>query len=108
MDTMKLTRTLTAQERKTLELLNVFEELADKKRLYGAFTVTEDALQLCEVAGIAQPLRVERDRSTNLFHVWFMLPELHKYVNFICNHVGFTVRIDGSIVTKDGMRIERK
>lgn len=103
----KKVRTLTDRESKALYLLNFFEDLIDKRRLYGEFTVNEDVVALIERDDIAKPLSIEHDPKTDLFRIRLMLPELHKYVNYFCKFVGFVVNIDGSVKTKDGLTINR-
>ncbi len=88
-------------------MLSLFEDLVEKRRLFVEFVITEEALKLCGAAGVANPMRVEKDRETEMYHVRFSLPELNRYVNFVCRHVGLTIRLDGNVVTKDGLIINR-
>lgn len=85
--------------------MEIWEDLADKRKYFATFTMNEATLRVCEASNVATPLSVERDRRTDTYTVRFDLVELHRYISFLCEHVGFTVGIDGGVTTKDGCYI---
>lgn len=103
--TQYLGRNLTDPEARAFKHLAMWEELVDKRRLFGVMTMSDQSVQACVLHGIAQPLRVDRDRQTNLCSVRFNLVELFRYIKFTCDRVGFSVSVDGEVTTRDGMRL---
>lgn len=102
-----LPRNMSQHEIKTLQMLDCFDTLVDRNRLFGEFTMNEETYRCAVAVGIANPYRVERDRSTRMYFVRFFLPELHRYIWYLCRHVGFELEVDGSVRTRDGHRIDR-
>lgn len=83
-------------------MLENWEALVDDRRLFGAFAMTEEAMDACVRLGVAQPLAVTKDRETGMFNVRFDLAELHRYVSFVCDACNVTENVDGTMTTHDG------
>lgn len=102
------TRPLTDKEMKCLRMLETWEALVDERRIYGAFHMTDDALDACHRLDVAQPLSVTRDRETGSSEVRFDLIELHKYIEYVCDHCNVTENVDGTMTTHDGLTVPIK
>lgn len=101
-------RLLTDAESKVVALLRLFDRLASHKKLTVKLKLTNSALADLKLNNIAKPLKIIDLPEQRASEVMFTLTEYKKYVDYYCNKVGFTVKIDGSVRTFDGLTLSHE
>lgn len=98
-------RDLTPGELKALQLVKIFEEASDARKLtvtlHGSLTAAETIHKLETKYRLLRTLRVEYLQKVEKYAVTFALGEYRKYVECMLTTQGMALQVDGSIKTFD-------
>jgi hypothetical protein len=101
-------RSATPQEQNCVKLLDYADTLADRKKLFGTLSMQNTAIDAMTFHDVAVPIKIEPLKSaTPSSSVTFTLPQLYRYVHFVCRITGLRIEVDGTVLTRDGHELPR-
>jgi hypothetical protein len=93
-------RDLTTYEKRVVNLVRLFDEYADLKRLFIKVVATHEQAE--QISKMAKVLRLERHPDGEKLMITFLLPEYRRYVDTVARLAALKINLDGTVQTHDG------